>query len=201
MTARDPYEVLGVSRNASSEEITKAYRELVKKYHPDKYQGNPLADLAQEKLQEINEAYDAITKGSSSYSGAFGGSYSSSNENTYGTYGSYSSSSVYYNQVRSALNRNDIREAEQLLINAPDRSAEWYYLSGVLSLRRGQISDGIQNLRQAVNMNPSNQEYQQAYAQVQNMGGFYRTASDGQGYSPSTADMMACSMLPLCLCC
>ncbi|NMA36967.1 MAG: J domain-containing protein, partial [Papillibacter sp.] len=60
---RDPYEVLGVSRNASEDEIKKAYRELARKYHPDNYKDNPLSDLAQEKMKEINEAYDAITKG------------------------------------------------------------------------------------------------------------------------------------------
>lgn len=196
MSTKDPYEVLGVPRGASQEEITKAYHELVKKYHPDKYQGNPLADLAKEKLQEVNEAYEALTKGGSSYGG-------SSSGNTYGSYGNYSSSSVYYNQVRSAINRNDIAEAQQLLVNAPDRSAEWYFLSGVLSLRRGQISDGIQNLKQACDMDPSNQEYKNAYAQVQNLGGFYRTSSDAQGYGgqPNPADMLACSMLPLCFCC
>ena len=58
----NPYEVLGVPENASEEEIKKAYKELVKKYHPDKYQDNPLADLAEEKLQEVNEAYDMLMK-------------------------------------------------------------------------------------------------------------------------------------------
>ena len=58
----DPYSVLGVSPNASDEEIKKAYRELARKYHPDNYQNNPLADLAEEKMKEINEAYETITK-------------------------------------------------------------------------------------------------------------------------------------------
>ncbi len=58
----DPYSVLGVSPNASDEEIKKAYREkLARKYHPDNYQNNPLADLAEEKMKEVNEAYDAST--------------------------------------------------------------------------------------------------------------------------------------------
>ena len=56
----DPYEVLGVRQGASEEEIKAAYKELVKKYHPDKYQNNPLSDLAEEKLQEVNEAYDML---------------------------------------------------------------------------------------------------------------------------------------------
>ena len=59
---RDPYSVLGVSQNATDDEIKKAYRELARKYHPDNYQNNPLADLAEEKMKEINEAYDTITK-------------------------------------------------------------------------------------------------------------------------------------------
>lgn len=58
----DPYTVLGVNASASDEEIKRAYRELVKKYHPDNYNNNPLADLAEAKMKEINEAYDAIVK-------------------------------------------------------------------------------------------------------------------------------------------
>ena len=57
----NPYEVLGVSENADEETIKKAYKELVKKYHPDRYINNPLADLAAEKMKEINKAYDMIT--------------------------------------------------------------------------------------------------------------------------------------------
>ena len=60
--SKDPYQILGVSPSASEEEIKAAYRELAKKYHPDNYADNPLADLAQEKMQEINEAYDTLIR-------------------------------------------------------------------------------------------------------------------------------------------
>ena len=58
----NPYTVLGVDRTATDDEIKKAYRELAKKYHPDNYADSPLADLAEEKMKEINEAYDAIQR-------------------------------------------------------------------------------------------------------------------------------------------
>ena len=58
----NPYEILGVSENASDEEIKKAYRKLAKQYHPDNYVDNPLKDLADEKMKAINEAYDQIQK-------------------------------------------------------------------------------------------------------------------------------------------
>ena len=80
---KDPYEVLGVSRNASDSEIKTAYRELVKKYHPDNYANNPLADLASEKMKEINEAYDAVTK---ARSGQSSGSYQSGGYQSYNNY-------------------------------------------------------------------------------------------------------------------
>ena len=67
----DPYKVLGVPTNATESQIKEAYRELAKKYHPDKYINNPLADLAAEKMREINEAYDALMKKGNASSGGY----------------------------------------------------------------------------------------------------------------------------------
>ena len=52
----NPYEILGISPNASDDEVKKAYRELSRKYHPDSYANNPLANLAEEKFKEVQEA-------------------------------------------------------------------------------------------------------------------------------------------------
>ena len=86
----NPYKVLGVSENASQEEIRTAYLELVKKYHPDKYTDNPLKELAGEKLKEINQAYEMLTKKQSSTNGAGYGSSSSGNYGSYTAGGNYS---------------------------------------------------------------------------------------------------------------
>ena len=81
----DPYEVLGVPRTATDEEIKKAYRNLARKYHPDNYHDSPLADLAQEKMKDINAAYETITKERSGRGSSTSGGY---RQNTYGGYGS-----------------------------------------------------------------------------------------------------------------
>lgn len=177
---KNPYEVLGVRQGASDDEIKAAYRELVKKYHPDKYQNNPLADLAEEKLQEINEAYDELTKkNSSTYNASYsygGGSADSGQSYSYSNYSSGSGNSAYYS-VRLALQRGDVITAQQELINMRGRDAEWYFLSGVVAYKRGFYDDALQNVRQAVDMDPNNVEYRQAYQQMTMSGGMYRSRS------------------------
>ena len=194
----NPYEVLGVSQNASDEEIKNAYKSLVKKYHPDKYQNNPIADLAEEKLQEINEAYDAITKGRAGRSA--GSAYSYGNSSATYNYGGgqanagYQNASPEYQQVRMALDRNDLMRAQQLLINMPDRSAEWYFLSGVLSFKKGMVDDGLTNVRQAMNMAPDNMEYARIYQQMASAGTMYANRSNGQGYAQDDMCTRCCAM-------
>lgn len=155
----DPYSVLGVSASASDEEIKRAYRELVKKYHPDHYSDNPLADLAEAKMKEINEAYDAIvkmrTQGGYQSAGSYGGASGQSG-------GYYSGGSSTFVQVRQLLNQGNLMEAERILRTARTNSAEWYYLMGVVSYRRGWMDDARQNFMTACNMDPGNLEYRQA---------------------------------------
>jgi len=154
----DPYEVLGVSPSASDDDIKKAYRELVKKYHPDNYNDNPLADLAEAKMKEINEAYDMVvkmrTQGGYQTSGR---SYSGS-----GSQGSYGNRATVFAQVRQLINQGNLAEAESLLQMSSTRNAEWYYLTGTIAYRKGWMDEARQNFWTACNMDPSNYEYRQA---------------------------------------
>lgn len=180
----NPYEVLGVSENASEEEIKRAYKELVKKYHPDKYQNNPLADLAEEKLQEVNEAYDMIMKGKAS--GGYSGGQSSGNVRG------------DYMQVRRFIDQGNLQAAERILNSTRDRSAEWFFLSGMLSYRKGWYDDALNKLRTATDMDPNNYEYSQAYGRIINMGGGYQNQAYGRGYNSN--DDMCCQMLQCYIC-
>lgn len=188
---RDPYSVLGVSPNASDDEVKKAYRELARKYHPDNYQNNPLADLAEEKMKEINEAYDTITKQRSG-----GGGYQSAQSYGGGYQRSYSSSNSTYAQVRSMINAGDLAGAERLLFEVSQRDGEWYFLSGSIAYRKGWMDEAMQNYARAVQMEPNNMEYRQALAIMQRGAGGYRPA----GYSGGM-DSLDCCTTMLCLNC
>ncbi len=186
---RDPYEVLGVDRSASMEEVKAAYKELVKKYHPDKYVDNPLADLAKEKLQEVNEAYDAICKNQGG-----GQSYGSSS----GAYGSaYASADLQ--QARQMMNAGNIYGAETILNQTSDRSAEWYFLSGSISYRKGWLDDAITKIQTAVSMEPSNLEYRQTLNRIMSTGGMYQNTSFGKGYNNNSNDM-CCQLCGMYMC-
>ena len=175
---RDPYSVLGVSQSASDDEVKKAYRELARKYHPDNYQNNPLADLAEEKMKEINEAYDTITKQrSGASSGGYGG-YQQSYQQDY----QQKTANPAYAQVRSLINAGNLAQAEQLLYGVVQRDGEWYFLSGSIAYRKGWMDEAMQNYVRAVQMEPNNMEYRQALSVMQRgtMGG-YRPAGYATG--------------------
>lgn len=185
----DPYQVLGVKPDASDDEIKKAYRDLARKYHPDNYQNNPLADLAEEKMKEINEAYDAVTKLRSG--GNVGGGYQGSYQHQ------TQSSDPAFARVRTLINGNNLDQAEQLLRGINTRTAEWYFLAGSVAYRRGWLDEARQNYQIAVNMEPNNMEYRQAFSMMQQGGYAYRPA----GYGSGGMDAMDCCTTMMCLNC
>nr|WP_317323191.1 DnaJ domain-containing protein [uncultured Flavonifractor sp.] len=197
----DPYSVLGVKPDASDDEIKRAYRDLARKYHPDNYQNNPLADLAEEKMKEINEAYDAINKmRSGARQGGYQQSgYQQSRQGGYQQQQQYNAQgSALYNQIRQAINVGDLSRAEQLLRTAPSQDAEWHFLTGSLAYRKGWLDEAAQHIQIACNMAPSNAEYRQALLMMRQGGQAYRP----YGYSggPDTCDMCTTCMCLNCLC-
>ena len=192
---KDPYSVLGVSQNASDDEVKKAYRELARKYHPDNYQNNPLADLAEEKMKEINEAYDIITKQRS------GGHQQQSAAGSYNGYSgyqqqSYASSNPAYARIRQLINAGDLHNAERLLMETGPKTGEWYFLSGSIAYRKGWLDEAMQNFTLAVQMDPNNMEYRQALSMVQRGGQAYRP----YGQYSNTTECDPCSTY-MCISC
>ena len=191
----NPYEVLGVNEDADEETIKKAYKELVKKYHPDKYVNNPLADLAAEKMKEINKAYDMLTKNKTNtgYSGA--GSYSGGG--AYGGAGAYTGAAPSFDMVRRLISMGVYSQAAAMLKSLP-QTAEWYYLSGLINLRRGWTTQGMEHLRRACEMDPDNTEYKDQLRYNETNAGTY---TEGQGGYTASGDCcpMPCWCIP-CFC-
>lgn len=188
---KDPYSVLGVDRNATDEQIKSAYRELARKYHPDNYNDNPLSDLANEKMKEINDAYDTImnersSKGSSGYSGG---------------YSSYSSN---FNDIRSLITGGRLEEAQELLDGVPvqDRDAEWYFLNGSVLYKRGWFDDAYTSFSTACRMNPSNPEYKAALDNISRQrSGFTGYTGGRRGGNTGCSACDICSSLICADCC
>lgn len=193
----NPYEVLGVSPDADEETIKKAYRELVKKYHPDKYVNSPMADVASEKMKEVNRAYDMITKGGANTSngGGYGGynpygqrgyggygGYNPFGQSGYGGYGNYNTNfnEASFQNVRTLINMSRLNEAQNMLYKL-QKTAEWYYLYGIINMRRGYYDSAVENIERAVNMDPNNVEYQSMLNNIKNRGRVYRNSPYGTG--------------------
>ncbi len=188
---KNPYEVLGVHEGSSIEEIKKAYKDLVRKYHPDQYQNNPLSDLANEKLKEINEAYDSLMK-----------SYENSNAGSSNYNNGYQGDDGSLSQVRNYVNTGNINAAEQLLDRIGTRNAEWFYLKGIISMRKGWYNEAYTHLQTAVNMDPRNLEYKNAFNSINNTNKGYQASAYNRRGNSNNSDMCdLCTCLYCTDCC
>lgn len=182
----NPYKVLGVDPSVSDDELKQAYRELAKKYHPDNYVGSPLADLAGEKMSEINAAYDAVQEERRS-GGPSRGPIGSSPQ------GGYQSAGGPFGDIRRMVETGRMFEAEELLDGVPAaaRTAEWHFLKGTVLYSRGFLERALQHFQTAVGLAPQNDEYRNTFETIMRQ----------RQYGYSTGPVMAssgCSPCGLC---
>lgn len=192
---RDPYEVLGVPRGASDEEVKKAYRRLSRKYHPDANVNNPNKDAAEEKFKEVQQAYKSIMDGGSSnnsYGNGYGsGSYQYGGFGSYGgfggfggfgdfegysrrTTGSESGDDMYFNAAARYIQNQSYDEALNVLKSISNHNGKWYYYSAVAHYGKGNQATALEHIQRAMNIEPDNIEYQRAYSQIKNGSNWYQ---------------------------
>ena len=192
---KDPYQVLNVPRSASDEEIKKAYHALARKYHPDSNTGSAQAAGYEEKMKEINEAYDAIQKERA------GGSQTSGNYGSYSSYNTYTSSgTTSFYEVRKLISEGRYAEAKLIIDSTPasDRGAEWNYLMGCLLTYSGLYYDAMRYIEIACYLDPQNPEYREAKARMQQ-----RSTGYGNVYRTNTnaGDCDVCGTCSTLICC
>ena len=199
---QDPYRVLGVSPQATDDEVKQAYRALAKKYHPDVNNGS--AD-AEARMKEVNEAYSMIMKWrregteGTGYNGAYGAG------QTYGGGAGYASANPHMQAARNYIRAGHFQEAMHILEDIMERNAEWYYLCGEASLGLGNRVAALNYARQAVSMNPNNFEYRALLSRLEGGAQYYQTGSSGRGFSMPTvlcgSPLLGCCVLnALCNC-
>ncbi len=181
----DPYKVLGVSPDASDEEIKQAYRRLAKKYHPDR---NPGDAVAAQKMQQVNEAYDQIKNPEKAAGGGAGAGYGSYGGYGYDPFGSYQhqsrredSADPYQSSAYQYIRYRRYQEALNSLSNSRNRDARWYYLSALANDGAGNQVTALEHIRRAVSMEPDNLVYLQTLNQIEHGGAAYRQRSGHTG--------------------
>ena len=208
----DPYKVLGVSPDATDEEIKKAYRTLTKKYHPDLNPGNAEAE---KKYSEINAAYDAIQKGTATSSSAQGqysyGGGSQGPSYSWGNWGAWqqqywqqteqSDQDYERTEYRAAVNyiRNGMyKEAVNALnqVDTRDRDARWYYLVAYANLYQGNKVAALENAKKACDIEPDNEEYARLLQTIQSGSNYYDkyTVTYNNGIDPSRLCLTFCAL-------
>ena len=204
----DPYSILGISRDASDEEVKKAYRKMSRKYHPDANIDNPNKEQAEEKFKQVQQAYEQIMK--EREQGAGYGNYGSNN---YGGFGGFSGQADSGYQDEESMRRQaaanyiqsgHYREAMNVLQSLSQRNGQWYYLSAMANVGLGNDIIALEQARQAMEMEPENIQYVTLVRRLETGNIWYEDIHHSYD-TPGEADggfcMKLCLTYALCNCC
>lgn len=199
----DPYRVLEISRDASDEEIKKAYRHLSRRYHPDANINNPNKAQAEEKFKQIQEAYNQIMK--EREQGYSSGGFGTGNFGNYQqSYNSSDENSIKMQAVANYLNSRHYKEALHILSEMSQKTAQWYYYAAIANAGLGNNVNAVEFAKQAVSMEPNNMEYLNLVTQLSmgsnwynTMGSDYQTVDFGGG----SCCWKLCLINMFCNCC
>lgn len=201
----DPYKILGVSPDASDEEIKRAYRRLAKQYHPDL---NPGDETAAKKMQQINAAYEQIKNpdkaGPGSYGSSYGGGYSGDPFGGWRGYQQESAEDRYQQAAWKYIQFGRYQEAVNALNSDGVKNARWYYLSALANDGLGNQVTAMEHIRRAVSMEPDNVEYLRTLEEMENGGAAYRRQAGNfrgfEGRGSPCASLCLCYFLQMFCC-
>lgn len=223
----DPYQVLGVSPQATDDEVKKAYRELSRRYHPDANINNPNRAQAEEKFKQVQEAYEQIIKMRSTQSSS-GYSYQNDNSRTGQGYGYRDANPFrdFYNgpfggfyqrarqqeqqmpleftAARNYIMNGHYQEGLNVLnrIESAYRNALWYYLRAQANSGLGNQMNALEDARMAASLEPNNMQYRSLLQQLESGGRAYTYMSRDYGRNDiMNTDFLCPSLCLMSLCC
>lgn len=212
---RDPYSVLGVSPDATDEEIKKAYRKLSRKYHPDANINNPNKAAAEEKFKEVQAAYDQIVKAKENHTSAYDygdraygqGAYGQNSFGGFGGFGGYQNAgrtaqdaqTQHLNAAMDYLSHGYYKEAMNVLNDIDEHNARWYYLHAMANRGLGNMVNAKEDARMAHQLEPGNTEYAQFASAMENGTDWY--ADMGNVYGGQVYQANDCTSCLTKMCC
>lgn len=186
----DPYSILGVDRNATDEEIKRAYRRLSRKYHPDANINNPHKEEAEAKFKEVQQAYQQIMN-------------EREKGDPFGNYGSYGAGpqtgqdteeDIHLRAAVNYIRSGHYSEALNVLEGIRERNALWYFCSASANSGLGNNVTALEQAQEAVRLEPDNMQYRMLLHRLENGGMWYQQRQSAYGY-PGTFDTSCCVKL------
>lgn len=140
------YKILGLTADATEEEIENAYKTLKDKYSRERFYEGEIGNEAARNLTKVETAYHEIMASKRT---------ASSEEKTYD-----------YSEVEKMIKSGNLNKAQDILDDFSDRDAEWHYLQSVIFYKKSWINESKKQLEIAMNMDPHNEKYSSSYAKL-----------------------------------